>query len=117
MRYCVANVGMTDPTYGGVLTDISTLPVGTTFFVNNGAWYGRIVDVNGERLVQTSSTPLAPSETPRHRKPSPMFPAGSDDNILALSDVRIPETARVDGPRGETRDAAPSGASNKQKEE
>lgn len=91
MKYCQENVGRTDPTYGGVLTDISTLPVGTTFFVCNGAWYGRIVDVDGVHSVQTSSLPLAPGETPPHRKPSPLFPAGSDDNILALSDVRVPE--------------------------
>lgn len=34
--YTFANLGNTDPWYGGVLTDVSRLPVGTEFLVRNG---------------------------------------------------------------------------------
>ena len=32
--------GNSHPEYGGILTDLRTLPVGTEFYVANGAWYG-----------------------------------------------------------------------------
>jgi hypothetical protein len=32
--------GNSDPQYGGRLTDLYTLPVGTKFFVANGWWSG-----------------------------------------------------------------------------
>ena len=32
--------GSPDPKYGGKLTDLRTLPVGTKFFVANGWWEG-----------------------------------------------------------------------------
>ena len=32
--------GNSDPQYGGILTDLYTLPVGTKFFVANGCWEG-----------------------------------------------------------------------------
>jgi hypothetical protein len=38
--------GNSDPNYGGVLTDLRTLPVGTEFYVTNGAWYGEILSDN-----------------------------------------------------------------------
>ena len=34
--------GGKDSKYGGIITDINKLPVGTKFFVCNGAWYGTI---------------------------------------------------------------------------
>ena len=91
MRYCHENVGKPDPEYGGVLTDISTLPVGTTFYVKNGAWYGKIVDLDGTKGVQTSSKPFVNGKMPPHRKPVPLFPDGDENNILALSDVHDPD--------------------------
>ncbi|WP_099301961.1 hypothetical protein [Bacillus sp. Marseille-P3800] len=33
--------------YGGVTTDVSTLPVGTNFYVCNGAWDGVITMIDG----------------------------------------------------------------------
>ena len=33
--------GNSDPQYGGVLTDLRTLPDETEFYVANGAWYGK----------------------------------------------------------------------------
>ena len=38
--------GNSDPTYGGTLTDLRKLPVGTKFFVANGLWEGEILSDN-----------------------------------------------------------------------
>ncbi len=38
--------GNSDPQYGGALTDLRTLPVGTKFFVANGWWEGEILSDN-----------------------------------------------------------------------
>ena len=38
--------GNSDPKYGGVLTDLRTLPEGTEFFVANGWWSGKILSNN-----------------------------------------------------------------------
>ena len=38
--------GNSDPDYGGVLTDLRTLPEGTEFFVANGWWSGKILSDN-----------------------------------------------------------------------
>ena len=51
--------GNSDPRYGGKLTDLRTLPVGTKFFVANGWWEGEILSDNrilvhdpaGDRIV------------------------------------------------------------------
>lgn len=36
--------GNKDPKYGGIITNICNLPVGTTFYVKNGAWTGTICE-------------------------------------------------------------------------
>ena len=38
--------GNSHPEYGGILTDLCTLPVGTEFYVANGAWYGKTLPDN-----------------------------------------------------------------------
>lgn len=38
--------GNSDPKWGGTLTDLRTLPVGTKFFVVNGYWEGEILSDN-----------------------------------------------------------------------
>lgn len=38
--------GNSHPEYGGVLTDLRTLPVGTEFYVANGAWCGKTLSDN-----------------------------------------------------------------------
>ena len=38
--------GNSDPKYGGKLTDLRKLPVGTEFFVANGYWCGKILSDN-----------------------------------------------------------------------
>ena len=38
--------GNSDPKYGGVLTDLRTLPPGTKFFVANGWWTGEVLADN-----------------------------------------------------------------------
>ncbi len=35
--------GNSDPKYGGTLTDLRELPVGTKFYVANGCWEGEIL--------------------------------------------------------------------------
>ncbi|MFE8701215.1 hypothetical protein ACFYKX_11470 [Cytobacillus sp. FJAT-54145] len=37
--------------YGGTRIDVSTLDVGTTFYVCNGAWNGEIVEENGVKKL------------------------------------------------------------------
>lgn len=37
------NYGSIHPKYGGILTDLLELPVGTKFFVTNGNWNGEIL--------------------------------------------------------------------------
>lgn len=52
--------GNSDPKYGGVLTDLRTLPDGTEFFVANGWWSGKALPDNkiliympdGEKVVE-----------------------------------------------------------------
>ena len=38
--------GNSHPEYGGILTDLRKLPVGTNFFVANGWWEGEILSDN-----------------------------------------------------------------------
>jgi hypothetical protein len=38
--------GNSDPKYGGILTDLYTLPAGTKFEVANGLWTGEKLDDN-----------------------------------------------------------------------
>ena len=38
--------GNSDPKYGGTLTELRTLAVGTKFFVANGWWHGEILSDN-----------------------------------------------------------------------
>ena len=38
--------GNSDPKYGGKLTDLRKLPVGTKFFVANGLWEGEVLSDN-----------------------------------------------------------------------
>ena len=44
--------GASDPEYGGVLTDLRTLPAGTKFFVANGCWEGKVLS-NNRMIVYT----------------------------------------------------------------
>ena len=52
--------GNSDPKYGGVLTDLKTLPEGTEFFVANGLWSDKVLSDNkiliympdGEKVVE-----------------------------------------------------------------
>lgn len=37
--------------HGGTRTVLSTLPVGTKFYVHNGAWNGEIIDVNNQKKL------------------------------------------------------------------
>ena len=38
--------GNSDPDYGGILTDLRKLPIGTKFLVANGCWEGEILSDN-----------------------------------------------------------------------
>ena len=38
--------GNSSPEYGGTLTDLRKLPIGTKFFVVNGCWKGEILSDN-----------------------------------------------------------------------
>lgn len=46
--------GKTHSKYGGTLTDLRTLPVGTSFTVTNGAYDGKIIaDEHGDKAIAT----------------------------------------------------------------
>ena len=96
IAYAMENLGKQDPEYGGVLTDASTLPVGTTFYVRNGAWYGRIVEAGGRRCIQPGLH-LDASGKPAGRglRPVPLWPEGDERNILSMTVIKRP-----DGPAG-----------------
>lgn len=79
MEYTAENLGKTDPQYGGVLTDLDKLPIGTKFYVHNGGWEGEIIEIKGVRCVK-----------PKGARPQPLRDNDPDDNILALSNIRKP---------------------------
>lgn len=72
-------IGKTCPRWGGVLTDVSKLPVGTKFSVHNGYWDGKIVLINGKHCVNAGGKHI-----------SEIVP-GYEGNILALSGIKYPE--------------------------
>lgn len=39
------------PKYGGILTFIKELPIGTNFYVTNGHWNGEIVEHENEKKI------------------------------------------------------------------
>lgn len=73
------------PSYGGEVMDISTFPAGTTFYVENGWWKGKIVLRNGRKCVQAfeivKNALVAEEE---------LFPAGDERNKLHVSSVCRP---------------------------
>lgn len=46
------NLPQTHPTYGGRLTYLKDLEVGTTFYVENGNWGGEIIEVDGVKMCK-----------------------------------------------------------------
>lgn len=84
--------------YGGVWMDISQFPVGTTFYVCNGNWGGKIGEKNGQKTVKVydvndyfRSVGLYGSGAKAKMKwEKPLFPVGSDDNILSVQEVCYP---------------------------
>ena len=82
LEYNQSNLGKKDPKYGGILTDVSTLPVGTYFYVTNGCWRGRIVEQDGRPALRVDMT----------HEVIDFYP-NPDQNILALTDIRKPVAA------------------------
>lgn len=82
-RCCsLQNLGQKCPRYGGVLTDLAALPVGTTFYVRNGAWKGEIILRDGKKFVNAGGNIC---EIP------PVYPDNPGRNVLALSEIKYPE--------------------------
>ena len=52
MSYYSERIGQKDEDYGGTITDMMTLPVGTKFYVHNGAWNGEIVEKNKAKCIK-----------------------------------------------------------------
>lgn len=72
--------------------DLSTLAVGTRFFVCNGCWWGEIVEMDdGGKGIGLPT----PTGNPKYYKILPLYPEGSDQNIEALSDIHFPEDPTV----------------------
>lgn len=80
IQYTPENLGKHDPQYGGVLTDVSTLPVGTRFFVCNGGWHGKIIRIENKTHVK-----------PVGHRAIPIDAENTGNNILALSEIKYPE--------------------------
>lgn len=57
--------GNSDPQYGGTLTDLRKLPVGTKFFVTNGLWEGEVLSDN-RILVHAPANDLIVELTDRY---------------------------------------------------
>ena len=56
-----ANYGDIHPEYGGILTDLYSLPFGSCFFCTHGNWYGYIgCDKHGDKTVFTDNENIAP---------------------------------------------------------
>lgn len=56
-----AEYGSVHPEYGGVLTDLYSLPFGSCFFCTNGNWYGYIgCDKHGDKTVFTDNENVEP---------------------------------------------------------
>ena len=47
--------GNSHPKYGGVLTDLRKLSVGTVFYVANGLWYGEILSDDRILVYETNA--------------------------------------------------------------
>lgn len=87
IEYSKENLGKRDPQYGGVLTELSTLTAGTTFFVCNGSWEGEIVLLeNGVKAVKAYRADISG----RNHKPVNVTPLSDSSNILALSNIKAP---------------------------
>jgi hypothetical protein len=82
-------LGKPDPKYGGIVTDISSFPVGTEFEVKNGVWYGVIGQRNGRKTVKAYDV----DDKGKLVNEGDMPPAGSDANILSLADIKFPSPA------------------------
>ena len=91
--------GERDPRYGGIVTDIATLPVGTTFEVRNGCWWGKIVEVSCTRWLLSSDSPFPEPGSPEYgtykaKSRVPVQPAGDENNLLSLANVKYPPDAK-----------------------
>ena len=92
IAYTQENLGKKDPQYGGVLTDMSKLPIGTTSFVCNGCWNGEITLRDGKRCVKILGDPsLSANPAAKPVTELELFPEGSDGNILAMSLIKFPD--------------------------
>ena len=80
VEYCMENLGKKDTEYGGVLTDLASLPIGTSFYVCNGIWRGRIVEIDGKRAVKPDGCEASFLDLDK-----------PNNNILALKDIVYPE--------------------------
>lgn len=67
--------------YTGYAADLTKLPIGTEFIVQNGGWYGKIVERNGEKLVQIGSDT-------RLMHPNAL--------VVAIENIKIPEESGPD---------------------
>ena len=94
IEYGIENLGKRDPIYGGVLTDIGTLPVGATFNVRNGFWDGEIVMKDGKKAVAAYNADRQLHGSSKSRRPVNIAILSDDpsDNILSISDLKLPET-------------------------
>lgn len=81
IAHAVENLGKTDPQYGGTITDVSVLPVGTEFHVRNGLWNGRIVERDGMKAVEITEI-----DTGKPRGTRVLVPG--EPAILAIDPIR-----------------------------
>ena len=64
--------------------DVRTLPVGTEFFVINGAWYGVIIEIDGKRYIEyETGVILIPDKDPELRIMLVNFPKEANNDKQA----------------------------------
>lgn len=64
LEYTKENCGRKCTQYGGTITDMETMPVGTGFYVTNGGWVGRIIDIDSSKYLEIGGC------KPRRLKPN-----------------------------------------------
>ena len=86
--YSIEDIGKKDKVYGGVITDVSALEIGTEFFVHNGCWTGRVVKFNckkGKGVEVYDSTKISSDgNLGKLVVIKPMYD-NAEDNLFAIS--------------------------------
>ena len=82
--YPVYAEGKRDHKYGGIITDITKLPVGTKFYVCNGCWYGTICEGNDGKYISMENGSIAKIDDN-----TPYLLSISEDYVNSINDNSV----------------------------